>query len=161
LRAAPSFRSGSCLYARNREETVMTIQLEAIIGASPEQVYGVLADGAAFAEATGMPGYGGTAEGEFFSVHDGNTVGRQVELVPGVRVVRAMRLTAWEAGVGSLLTFTLAPAPGGTRLTLDQIGYPPEQHDHLLAGYPAFYFTPLADYFAGADYAARIQIAVP
>jgi uncharacterized protein YndB with AHSA1/START domain len=72
----------------------MTIHLETTIPATPEQVYEVLADGAAFGKATGMPGYGGVAEGEFFSVHDGNTVGRQVELVPGERVVQAMRLGA-------------------------------------------------------------------
>lgn len=91
----------------------MTIHLETTIPATPEQVYGLLTDGAAFGKATGMPGYGGTAEGEFFSVHDGNTVGRQVELIPGERVVQAMRLTAWEPGVWSLLTFTMAPAPEG------------------------------------------------
>jgi uncharacterized protein YndB with AHSA1/START domain len=139
----------------------MTIQLQTTIPATPEQVYGLLADGAAFGEATGMPGYGGTAEGEFFSVHDGNTVGRQVELVPGERVVQAMRLTAWEPGVWSLLTFTLAPVPEGTRLTLEQVGYPPALHDHLVSGYPAFYFTPMAEYFAGADYASRIRVKVP
>lgn len=138
----------------------MTIHLETTIPATPEQVYGLLADGAAFGKATGMPGYGGTAEGEFFSVHDGNTVGRQVELVPGERVVQAMRLTAWEPGVWSLLTFTMAPAPEGTRLTLDQVGYPPALHDHLVTGYPAFYFTPIAEYFAGADYASRTLIEV-
>jgi uncharacterized protein YndB with AHSA1/START domain len=139
----------------------MTIHLETTIPATPEQVYGVLTDGAEFGKATGMPGYGGTAEGEFFSVHDGNTVGRQVELVPGERVVQAMRLTAWEPGVWSLLTFTLAPGPEGTRLTLEQVGYPPALHDHLVAGYPAFYFTPMAEYFADADYASRTRIEVP
>src|SRR5205807_1200956 len=73
--SAPSFGAARCLHARNREETVMTIHLETTIPATPEQVYGLLADGAEFGKATGMPGYGGSAEGEFFSVHDGNTVG--------------------------------------------------------------------------------------
>jgi len=139
----------------------MTIHLETTIPATPEQVYGLLTDGAEFAKATGMPGYGGTVEGEFFSVHDGNTVGRQIELVPAERVVQAMRLTAWDPGVWSLLTFTLAPVPEGTRLALDQIGYPPDLHDHLVVGYPAFYFTPIAEYFTGGDYTTRIRIEAP
>ncbi len=138
----------------------MTIHLETTIPATPEQVYELLTDGAEFGKATGMPGHGGSAEGEFFSVHDGNTFGRQVELVPGERVVQAMRLKAWEPGRWSLLTFTLAPAPEGTLLTLDQVGYPESMHDHLVSGYPAFYFTPMAEYFADADYATRIRIDV-
>jgi uncharacterized protein YndB with AHSA1/START domain len=139
----------------------MPIHLETTIPAAPEQVYELLTDGDGFGKATGMPGYGGTSEGEFFSVHGGNTLGRQIELVPGERVVQAVRLKAWEPGVWSLLTFTLAPAPEGTLLTLDQVGYPPSLHDHLVAGYPMFYFTPMAEYFTGADYTSRIRIEVP
>jgi uncharacterized protein YndB with AHSA1/START domain len=34
-------------------------------------------------------------------------------------------------------------------------------HDHLVTGYPAFYFTPIAEYFTGADYTSRTRIEVP
>src|SRR5581483_5341448 len=44
---------------------------------------------------------------------------------------------------------------------LDQVGYPAALHDHLVSGYPAFYFTPIAEYFSGADYTSRTRIEVP
>ncbi len=78
----------------------MTIHLGAAILRYPGHAYELLTDRAGFGAATGMPGYGGTTGGEFFSVRAGNILGRQIELVPGECVVQAVHLKAREPGPG-------------------------------------------------------------
>jgi activator of HSP90 ATPase len=135
----------------------MSIQQQATINATPAQVYAVLADAAALSELSGMSGTAGRSAGEQFSAFDGNVVGRQIELVPGERIVQAWRFPVWQPGTYTIVRFTLEPGNGGTRLVIDQDGEPDERdalgchptwHDHLDANWPTFYLTPLAGHFA-------------
>jgi uncharacterized protein YndB with AHSA1/START domain len=98
----------------------MPIHQEAIIDAAPEQVYAVLTDGAKFAAATGMPAQLSDREGEAFMLFGGRVEGRQIELVPGRRVVQAWRFGAahpepWDAGVYSVVRFTLTSQGDATK----------------------------------------------
>ena len=131
----------------------MSIHQEAIIDAAPEQVYAVLTDGEKFAAVTGQPARLSDHEGEAFTLFSGRVEGRQIELVPGERVVQAWRFggehpDTWDAGVYSVVRFTLAPEGEGTRFVIDHEGIPPEWHEHISSGYPTFYQDPLAKYFA-------------
>ena len=131
----------------------MLIHQEAIIRANPQAVYDVLTDGRKFAAATGMRAQLSDREGETFSVFDGRIEGRQIELVPGERIVQAWRFGAnhpdvWDAGVYSVVRFTLIGQEDGTRFIIDHVGVPPEWHDHLSSGYPDFYIKPVERYFA-------------
>ena len=131
----------------------MQIRQEAIINADPQAVYEVLTDGQRFAAATGMPAQLSDREGEMFTIFDGRVEGRQIELVPGRRIVQAWRFGAahespWDAGVYSVVRFALIGQEGGTLLTIDHTGVPPEWHDHISGGYPEFYMRPLERYFA-------------
>jgi len=90
----------------------MPIHQEAIIDARPEQVYSLLTDGQKFGDATGQPARVNDREGEAFTLFAGRVEGRQIELVPGKRVVQAWRFggdhpAAWDAGVYSVVRFTL------------------------------------------------------
>ena len=92
----------------------MPIHQEAIIDAAPQRVYAVLTDGERFAAATGQPAQLSDQEGATFSFFGGRVEGRQVELVPGERIVQAWRFggnhpETWEAGVYSIVRFTLIP----------------------------------------------------
>jgi activator of HSP90 ATPase len=132
----------------------MPIHQEAAIKASPGQVYGYLTNGEIFGAATGMPATVSEREGEPFSLFGGRVEGRQIELVPGERVVQAWRFgsahpDAWEQGVYSIVRFTMRPEGDATRLVIDHDGIPPEWLDHIQGGYPAFYQGPMAKYFAG------------
>ena len=69
----------------------MSIQQQTMIPASPAKVYAVLADAAALSALSGMPGVPGRSAGEEFSAFDGHVTGRQIELVPGERIVQAWR----------------------------------------------------------------------
>jgi activator of HSP90 ATPase len=91
-------------------------------------------------------------EGERFSLFGGRVEGRQIELVRGKRVVQAWRFGSghpdpWEAGVYSIVRFTLRRQGDATRVVIDHDGIPPEWHDHIRGGYPIFYQAPLTNYF--------------
>jgi activator of HSP90 ATPase len=131
----------------------MLIHQEAIINADPQAVYDVLTDGQKFATATGMPAQLSDREGETFTLFDGRIEGRQIELVPGQRIVQAWRFGAahpscWDAGVYSVVRFTLSGQKGGTHFVIDHTGVPPQWHEHISGGYPTFYQQPLERYFA-------------
>ena len=134
----------------NRE---MPIHREAVIAASPQHVFELLTNGSLFSAATGQPAEITDHEGDPFSLFGGRVEGRQIELVPGQRVVQAWRFgtahpSAWEPGVYSTLRFTLEPADAGTRLVIDHAGIPAQWIEHISQGYRTFYQDPIAQYFA-------------
>lgn len=133
----------------------MSIRQETTLPASPGRVYELLTNEAQFAAATGRPATIGAAEGAPFSIFGDYIRGRQIELVPGRRIVQAWRGGDWDAGVYSFVRFTLTPEGGGTRLVVDHDAYPegkspmyPSWHEHLSANWPVFYFEPFAKYLA-------------
>lgn len=134
----------------------MSIHQQATIPATPAQVYAILADAEALSALSGMTGKPGYSDGAEFSAFDGHVTGRQIDLVPGQRVVQAWRFPVWEAGRYTIVRFTLESEEGGTRLIVDQDGEPEEAdtlgchqtwHDHLDANWRVFYLTPLVKYF--------------
>jgi uncharacterized protein YndB with AHSA1/START domain len=133
--------------------TEMSIHQETFIGAPPQQVFELLTRGSLFSAATGQPAEITDREGDSFSLFGGRVEGRQIELVPGQRVVQAWRFgtahpSAWEPGVYSTVRFTLEPAGDGTRLVIDHTGIPAEWIEHISLGYPTFYQDPIAKFFA-------------
>jgi activator of HSP90 ATPase len=132
----------------------MSIHQEAVIKASRGQIYECLTNGEIFTAATEMLAEVSDREGEPFSLFGGRVEGRQIELVPGERVVQAWRFgTAhpdeWDPGVYSIVRFTLRPEGDATRLVIDHNGIPPEWEDHIQGGYPTFYEDPLTKYLGG------------
>jgi uncharacterized protein YndB with AHSA1/START domain len=134
----------------------MSIHKQGTISADAAQVYAVLADAEALSALSGLSGQAGRSEGEEFSAFDGHVTGRQIELVPGKRVVQAWRFPVWEPGAYSIVRFTLQPEGDSTRVVIDQDGYPDESdvlgchrtwHDHVDANWPVFYLEPLAKHF--------------
>lgn len=134
----------------------MSIHQQAAIAADPAQVYELLADAEALSALSGMSGQAGRSAGEEFSAFDGHVTGRQIELVPGRRIVQAWRFPMWDDGRYSIVRFTLEPEDGGTVLIIDQDGEPdgPDAvgchrtwHDHLDANWPTFYLMPLTTRF--------------
>jgi activator of HSP90 ATPase len=126
----------------------MSITQQALIAAEPAEVYAVLADADALSALSGMSGVPGRSAGEEFSAFDGNVTGRQIELVPGQRLVQAWRFPQFAPGTYSMVSFTLTAEAGGTRLVIQQHGEPDDWHDHIDANWPTFYLTPLENHFA-------------
>ena len=122
----------------------MGIHQEVTINASPAAVYGMLTSSDKFAQMTG----GRAAEistevGGAVSMFGGDIRARNVELVPGKRVVQAWRSSRWPEGVYSIVRFELTPEGTGTTLVFDQSGYPDEAEKMLEGGWSQMYWQPM------------------
>ena len=133
----------------------MSIRKEVTFPVPPERVYELLTDGQKFAAVTGRAATIEASEGSPFSIFGGYIQGRQIELVPGQRIVQTWRGGDWVAGVHSLVRFTLVLEGKGTKLVVDHDAYPagkspthPSWHEHLSENWPVFYFEPFAKYLA-------------
>lgn len=131
----------------------MSIHQQALIDATPSDVFTYLTDGETFAAATGMAAQLEPRVGSAFSLFGGRIEGRQIELVPGERVVQAWRFgdahpDVWAPGVYSIVRFTLTGQGDQTRFVVDHQAIPAEWIDHIAGGYPTFYAEPMARYFA-------------
>jgi uncharacterized protein YndB with AHSA1/START domain len=123
-----------------------TIHQELTFKASPKKVYDALMDGKSFAAFTGAPAANDAKVGGAISGFGGMITGINVELVPDKRIVQAWRAGNWPEGTHSIVRFELAPAGGGTRLTLDHSGAPEGSEEMLEGGWHKMYWEPLAKY---------------
>lgn len=124
------------------------IHQEIELDATPDRIYEAYMDAAQHSAFTGVPAVISREEGGPFSCHDGGIVGRNIELVPGSRIVQAWRVAAWQPGLFSVVRFELRPEGKGTRVIMDHSGVPPEFREHIAGGWQARYWEPLAKLFA-------------
>jgi uncharacterized protein YndB with AHSA1/START domain len=133
-----------------------SIHQEVNFKASPERLYAALTDPKQFqkvvmlsdAVKTGtvkvtQPAQISAVVGGEFSLFGGYITGRQIELVPNVRIVQAWRTGSWAPGTYSIARFALAPQGGGTLLTFDHTGFPKGEAEHLAQGWNTNYWQPL------------------
>lgn len=122
----------------------MSIHQEVTINATPDAVYEVLTSSAKFTEMCGgreaniSPEVGGEV-----SLFGGAISARNVELVPGTRVVQAWRSNDWPEGAHSLVTFSLEGAGGKTKLSFEQAGHPQAAAEMLEGGWTQMYWDPM------------------
>ncbi len=123
------------------------IRQEIAFTANPKRLYAALLDAKQFSAFTGgAPAEISRDPGGTFAMFGGRIVGRNIELVPDQRIVQAWRAAAWPEGVYSIVRFELkADGPGAT-LTLEHVGYPEGNEDHLAAGWHKMYWEPLKKY---------------
>lgn len=123
-----------------------TIHQEVVFNASTERIYEVLTDAKQFSEMTGAPTEITTEAGGSFSCFGGMIFGRNIELVPGKRIVQAWRVANWPEGVYSIAKFELTEQDSKTLLIFDHIGFPETEGEHLAAGWGENYWNPLEKY---------------
>src|SRR5262249_40855389 len=125
----------------------VTIHQEVDFKVIPQRVYEVLLDTKEFSAFSGRAAQIDAALGGAFSVFAGHIVGRNVELVPGQRIVQAWRVVTWPEGVYSIARFELKSQAAGTHLVFDHTGFPEELRDHLAEGWQTNYWALLQNYF--------------
>jgi activator of HSP90 ATPase len=123
--------------------TRTSLHQETNFSATPQRLYEVLTDAKQFAAFTGMPAEIDPKEGGAFSMFKGMIVGRNVEMIPGQRLVQAWRPTHWDAGLYSIVKFELKPQGSETMIVLDHTGFPAGEFDHLNPGWKLRYWDPL------------------
>ena len=132
--------------AANQKRTSLHQQID--LKAAPQQIYESLLDSKKFAAFSGQPATIDPSAGGAFSLFGGLIVGRNVETLPGQRVVQAWRPTHWEPGVYSIVKFELKSNGSSTTVVLDHTGFPEGEFDHLEFGWKSHYWEPLQRYFS-------------
>jgi activator of HSP90 ATPase len=116
--------------------------------APPRRIYDILLDARQFATLTGMSAEIDPQPGGVFKTFGGLIEGRNIELVPAVRIVQAWRPASWEPGRYTLAHFELKPRANETTVILDHTGFAEGDFDHFDEGWHLRYWNPLKRYLA-------------
>ncbi|HTZ99402.1 MAG TPA: SRPBCC family protein [Candidatus Aquilonibacter sp.] len=125
-----------------------SLHQEIDLPADPHRIYAALLDSKQFAAFSGAPATIDPRPGGAFSIFGGQVTGRNVELMPHERIVQAWRPGSWPPGVYSIVKFEFKAQGAGTKVTLDQTGFPGGKFAGLDSGWHEHYWEPLKKYFA-------------
>lgn len=125
-----------------------SIRQTVLLPAPPSAVYDALTRSKEHAAFTHSRTRISAKVGGSFTTGDGYITGRNVELVPGRKIVQEWRgdEEGWPEDHYSLATFSLAAVGKRTRLTFTQSGIPAEFADAIAQGWKDFYWEPLKAY---------------
>lgn len=122
--------------------------LRTTIPASPQEVYEAWLDSLAHSEMTGGAATMSEEIGAEVSAWDNYITGRNIELIPGERIVQSWRTSEFgEEHEDSIITLTLEPVEEGTLLTLEHSNVPEEHRSYEEGGWQENYFEPMMAYF--------------
>lgn len=129
-----------------------TYTLTSVIPATPQEIYDAWLDSVAHSEMTGGEATMSKEVGAEVSAWDGYITGRNLELVPGERIVQSWRTSEFgDEHADSIVTVTLEGTDEGTLLTLVHSNVPDERRSYEEGGWESNYFEPMRLYFAGLD----------
>ena len=122
--------------------------MTATIPASPEEIYQAWLDSIGHSEMTGSEATMSDEVGAEVSAWDGYISGRNLELVPGERIVQSWRTTEFgDEDEDSVITVVLQETEDGTLLTLEHGNVPDEHKSYEEGGWQSNYFEPMVAYF--------------
>ena len=123
--------------------------LTTLIPASPQEIYEAWLDSVTHSEMTGSEATMSDAIGAEVSAHGGYITGRNLELVPGERIVQSWRTTEFaDEHEDSVVTVMLEDTDEGALLTLLHSNVPDEQTSYEQGGWEQYYFVPMKAYFS-------------
>ena len=124
--------------------------LSTVMPASPAEIYRAWLDSIAHSEMTGGEATMSDEVGADMSAWDGYITGRNLELVPGERIVQSWRTTEFDDEFeDSIVTILLQETEDGTLLTLEHSNVPDEHKSYEEGGWQSNYFEPMIVYFSG------------
>jgi uncharacterized protein YndB with AHSA1/START domain len=139
--------------------------LTTAIPASAQEIYDAWPDSLTHSEMTRSEASVSDEIGAELSAWDGYITGRNLELVPGERIVQSWRTTEFtDEHEDSIITVTLEEVDSGTLLTLLHCNVPDGQTSYEQGGWQDHYFDPMKEYFASrerADVGGKSKAAVP
>ncbi len=133
-----------------------TFTLTDVIPAPPAAIYDAWLHSRSHSDMTGGKANQSPRIGATVTAWDGYITGKNLELVPGRRIVQSWRTTKFtDDDPDSKIAVTLRPVAGGTRLTLRHSRVPDGHTSYEEGGWQDNYFTPMKAYFA--KQAARLR----
>ncbi len=126
--------------------------LSTVVPASPAEIYRAWLDSVTHSEMTGGEATMSDEVGADVSAWDGYITGRNLELVPGERIVQSWRTTEFDDEFeDSIVTIVLQETEDGTLLTLQHSNVPDEHKSYEEGGWQSNYFEPMIVYFGGPE----------
>lgn len=126
-----------------------TFTLTATIPASPQEIYEAWLDSLGHSEMTGGDARMSEEIGAEVSAWDDYISGRNVELIPGERIVQTWRTSEFtDEHEDFVISIVLAEVDDGTLLTLEHSNVPDDQRSYEESGWQSHYFEPMIAYFA-------------
>ena len=136
--------------------------LTTTLPASALEVYEAWLDSLAHTEMTGSEAIMSDAVGAEVAAWDGYIAGRNLELVPGKRIVQSWRTSEFtDQHEDSIITVTLEEVAGGTLLTLTHSKVPEAHKSYEQGGGQKHYFEPMKEYFGKRKRASRAKATTP
>jgi uncharacterized protein YndB with AHSA1/START domain len=136
--------------------------LTTTLPASAQEIYEAWLDSLAHTEMTGSEAIMSDEVGDEVAAWDGYISGRNLELVPGERIVQSWRTAEFtDAHEDSIITVTLEEVADGTLLTLTHSKVPEDQKSYEEGGWQVHYFEPMKDYFSKRKRAGKTKTAAP
>ena len=137
-------------------------KLTTTLPASAQEIYEAWLDSLAHTEMTGSEAIMSDEVGDEVAAWDGYISGRNLELVPGERIVQSWRTAEFsDAHEDSIITVTFEEVAGGTQLTLVHSKVPEEQKSYEEGGWQVHYFEPMKDYFGKRKRTGKAKAAAP
>jgi uncharacterized protein YndB with AHSA1/START domain len=113
--------------------------LSTVVPASPAEIYRAWLDSVTHSEMTGGEATMSDEVGADVSAWDGYITGRNLELVPGERIVQSWRTTEFDDEFeDSIVTIVLQETEDGTLLTLQHSNVPDEHKSYEEGGWQLF-----------------------
>jgi activator of HSP90 ATPase len=116
------------------------------IPATADDVYTALTNPVTIQLWTGEPAEMTSEPGDEFSLWDGSITGRNLEFVPGKKLVQE-----WYFGdqpEESIVTILLHPKGEGTSVELTHTNIPDEDYDDITDGWNRYYFGALREFYS-------------
>jgi uncharacterized protein YndB with AHSA1/START domain len=136
--------------------------LTTTLPASAQEIYEAWLDSLAHTEMTGSEAIMSDEVGAEVAAWDGYITGRNLELVPGMRIVQSWRTTEFDdEHEDSIITVTLEEVADGTLLTLTHSKVPEAHKSYEGGGWQKHYFEPMKDYFGKRKRAGTAKAAAP
>ena len=124
-------------------------ELSCELPAKPERIYAAWLSSRDHSAMTGGEAEIGDGVGAHYTAWDGYIEGRNLELVPGKRIVQSWRTSEFPNDhPDSRVTIELSAIPAGARLRLIHKGVPDGQTSYETRGWREFYFEPMRAFFS-------------
>lgn len=139
------------LKTQGRDKKMKTKTLKQVVQfkASPREIFEMLVDAKKHSRFTGSAVKISRKVGDAFSAYDGYIEGRNLEIVPGKKIVQSWRGSDFPEGHYSVACFELKPKNGGTELTFTQNDVPAALFADIQKGWKDYYWEPMKQFLAG------------